>query len=279
MNPTSPAADRVPGTAAVQEARAASSEMLGLWMDGHAIRARRGATLLEAARAAGIHIPTLCYHEALEPHGGCRLCVVDISRHEWGPEPRMVAACLYPVEDGLTVLTGSERVRAARREILDLLLARCPESPLIRRLALDHGIRETSYRRNPEPTDCILCTLCTRLCDHLGPAAISLVGRGIGREVAPPFHEPPPDCVGCLACAVICPTGHIPFSRSEAGNTIWGRTFSRLRCPTCGRAHITEAEADFWAARKGLMRADLEKCDACKRSVTAETIAGMAAMG
>jgi ferredoxin len=191
----------------------------------------------------------------------------------------MVAACLYPAENGLVVLTASERVQAARREILDLLLARCPESPLIRRLALDYGIRETSYRRNPEPTDCIRCGLCTRLCDHLGPAAISLVGRGIGREVAPPFHEPPPDCVGCLACAVICPTGHIPFSRSEAGHTIWGRTFPRLRCPICGRAHITEAEADFWAARKGLTRADLERCDACKRAATADTITRMARIG
>ena len=235
--------------------------------------------MLEAARTAGIHIPTLCHHEALEPHGGCRLCVVDISRQEWGVEPRMVAACLYPAEDGLTVLTGSKRVRAARREILDLLLARCPESPLIRRLALEYGIRETSYRRNPEPTACILCGLCTRLCDHLALAAISLVGRGIGREVAPPFHEAPPDCVGCLACAVICPTGHIPFSRSEAGYTIWGRTFPRLRCPICGRTHITEAEADFWVARKGLTRADLEKCDACKRAATAETIARLATIG
>jgi len=277
MNPTSPAADRGQGAAAPQGA--GTAETLALWMDGRPVRARRGTTILEAARAAGIEIPTLCYHEALEPHGGCRLCVVDISRQEWGAEPRMVAACLYLAEAGLVVQTASERVRAARREILDLLLARCPESPLIRRLALDYGIRETSYRRNPEPTDCILCGLCTRLCDRLGPAAISLVGRGIGREVAPPFHEPPPDCVGCLACAAICPTGHIPFATSEAVHIIWGRTFVRLRCPTCGRPHITEAEADFWAARKGLARGELEKCDACKRTATADTIARLAAIG
>ena len=105
------------------------------------------------------------------------------------------------------------------------------------------------------------------------------MGRGIGREVASPVHEPPPDCVGCLACAVICPTGHIPFSRSDTGHAIWGRTFARLRCPTCGRAHITEAETDFWIARTGLTRVDLEKCDACKRAATAETIARLAAIG
>ncbi len=279
MNPNSAAADRGTGVAAPQGAGDASTETLTLSIDGQAVRARRGATLLEAASAAGIHIPTLCHHDALEPHGACRLCVVDIRRPGWSAEPRMVAACLYPVEDGLVVLTGSGRVRAARREILDLLLARCPESPRIRRLALDYGIRETSYRRNAEHTDCILCGLCTRLCDRLGPAAISLVGRGIGREVAPPFHEPPPDCVGCLACSLICPAGHIPFTRSDGGHSIWGRTFPRLRCPTCGRAHITEAEADYCATRTGLTRADLEKCDTCKRAATAKTVARLAAIG
>jgi NADH dehydrogenase/NADH:ubiquinone oxidoreductase subunit G len=279
MMPNSATADRGLGAATPQGAAGASTGTLTLSMDGQAIRVRRGATLLEAARAAGIHIPTLCHHDALEPHGACRLCVVDISRPAWGDEPRMVAACIYPAEHGLVVQTASERVRAARREILDLLLARCPESPLIRCLALDYGIRETSYRQDPEPTDCILCDLCTRLCDRLGHAAISLVRRGIGREVATPFHEPPPDCVGCLACAVICPTGHIPVSSSDAGHTIWGRTFARLRCPTCGRAHITEAQADYWAAHAGLSRADLETCDACKRTATVETIARLAAIG
>jgi len=279
MIPTSPPPDRGPGAAAPGGTGSPSPGMVALKIDGRTIRVRRGTTLLEAARAAGIDIPTLCHHDALEPHGGCRLCVVDVSREEWGGEPRMVAACLYPAEDGLVVLTGSERVRAARREILDLLLARCPESPLVQRLAADHGILETGYRRSAQPTDCILCGLCTRVCDRLGPAAISLVGRGIGREVAPPFHEPPPDCIGCLACAAICPTGYIPFGRSDAAHTIWGRTFARLRCPTCGRAHITAAAADFWAARTGVARADLEKCDVCKRAATAETIARLAAIG
>jgi len=251
---------------------------VALCIDGRTVRARPSASLLEAARAAGIEIPTLCHHEGLEPYGGCRLCVVDVSREAWG-EPRMVAACLYPAEEGLSVFTASERVLAVRREILELLLARCPESQPIRRLAREHGIVESGYRRNPEPTDCILCGLCTRLCDKLGPAAISLVGRGIGREVAPPFHEPPPDCIGCLACAAICPTGHIRSSDSDPGATIWGRTFARLRCPTCGGSHLTAAEADFWAARTQVPRADLERCDACKRAATAETIARLTAAG
>ena len=277
MIPTPQAANREPGTETAR-AVSASPGTVVLCIDGRTVRARPGTSLLEAAGAAGIEIPTLCHHEGLEPYGGCRLCVVDVSREAWG-EPRMVTACLYPAEEGLSVFTASERVLAVRREILELLLARCPESPPIRRLAREHGIVESGYRRNPEPTDCILCGLCTRLCDQLGPAAISLVGRGIGREVAPPFHEPPPDCIGCLACAAICPTGHIRFSVSDSGTTIWGRTFARLRCPTCGRSHLTAAEVDFWAARTQVARADLERCDACKRAVTAETIARLTAAG
>lgn len=253
--------------------------MVTLRIDGRLVRAREGRTLLAVAREAGIEIPTLCHHEALEPSGGCRLCVVDVSRREREAEPRLVAACLHPVEEGLDVRTASERVLCVRREILDLLLARCPESPPVQRLARAHGIFESSYREAPDPTLCILCGLCTRLCDALGPAAISLVGRGIGREVAPPFQAPPPDCIGCLSCALICPTGHILWSSSEAGNRIWGRTFPRLRCPTCGRAHLTEAAADFWAARTGVPRVELETCDACKRAATGATVARLAAAG
>jgi bidirectional [NiFe] hydrogenase diaphorase subunit len=278
MIPTPQTAGREPGAGAARETAPGSPGAVTLRIDGQSVRARPGVSLLEAARAAGVEIPTLCHHEGLEPYGGCRLCVVDLLPVDGGT-PRMVAACLYPVEDGLCVDTASARVAAVRREILALLLARCPENPRIRELAREHGVLERGYRRNPEPTDCILCGLCARLCEHLGPAAISLLGRGIGREVAPPFHEPPPDCIGCLACAAICPTGHIQASASETEVTIWGRTFARLRCPTCGRSHLTAAEADFWAARTHVPRADLECCDACKRAATAETIARLAATG
>jgi NADH dehydrogenase/NADH:ubiquinone oxidoreductase subunit G len=184
---------------------------------------------------------------------------------------------MYPVEEGLRVLTQTERVRVARREILDLLLARCPDTPFIQRLARAHGLSETSYARSSDPTDCTLCGLCARVCAHLGFSAISLVGRGIGRDVAPPFRQPPPDCVGCLACAAICPTGHIPHTTTGGTRTIWGKMFALLACPVCGREHITVAQADAWAARTGQPRAELETCDACKRAATAATMARLTA--
>ena len=148
--------------------------MVAMTIDGRATEARAGTFVLEAARGAGVAIPTLCHHPALEPYGGCRLCVVDVTRPEWDGWRKLVISCQYPVEDGLVVLTDTERVIETRRVVLDLLLARCPETPLIQQLAREYGIVETSYQRNPEPTDCILCALCTRVCDHIGVSAIAI---------------------------------------------------------------------------------------------------------
>lgn len=255
--------------------REGEAKTVALTIDGKAVRAREGAYLLEAARQAGIEIPTLCHHEALEPWGGCRLCVVDITREGWDGWCKMVVSCMYPVEEGLIVLTGTERVRHTRKVVLDLLLARCPDTPLVQELAREHGIERTSYRPNPEPTDCILCALCTRVCDHIGVSAISTVNRGIGKEVAPPFGEAPPDCIGCLSCAEVCPTGYIKYETSDSGRVIWDKAFEMVRCPSCGRAHITREQAAHFAGQDGVPASYFDVCDACKRRATAKTFASL----
>jgi NADH dehydrogenase/NADH:ubiquinone oxidoreductase subunit G len=252
-----------------------AEKTLQMTVDGKAVKVREGTTLLDAARASGADIPTLCHHEAVESWGGCRLCVVDVTRPGWDGWYKMVVSCLYQAEDGLIVETATERVNLTRRVVLDLLLARCPDTPLIQRLARAHGLERTSYRVNPEPTDCILCALCTRVCDQLGMAAISTVNRGAGKEVAPPFHQAPPDCIGCLACAEICPTDCIPYRTSDAGRTIWDKEFEMLRCPRCGRAHITKAQAEYYGGRNGVPAAYFETCDACKRLEMARTFASL----
>jgi bidirectional [NiFe] hydrogenase diaphorase subunit len=249
------------------------STMVTMTVDGRAVQAPSGSVLLAALREAGVEIPTLCNHDALEPWGGCRLCVVDITREGWDGWRKMVVSCMYPVEDGLIVLTDTDRVRLTRKVVLDLLLARCPDTPLIQRLAREYGIERTSYQPNPEPTDCILCALCTRVCDHIGVSAISTVNRGAGKEVAPPFGEAPPDCIGCLACAEVCPTDCIPYTTSDSSRTIWGRTFEMLRCSRCGRAHIAKAQASFYAGRNGVPASYFELCDACKRAELSSTFA------
>ncbi len=249
--------------------------MVSLTIDGRLVRIPKGTYLLEAARSARIEIPTLCHHEALDPWGGCRLCVVDVTREEWNGWSKMVVSCMYPVEEGLVVLTGSERVRQTRRVVLDLLLARCPDTPLVQELAREHGVERTSYRPNPEPTDCILCALCTRVCDHIGVFAIATVNRGIGKEVAPPFRGAPPDCIGCLACAEVCPTGYIEYETSDSRRVIWDKSFEMVRCSSCGRAHITREQAAHFAERSGVPASYFDVCDACKRRTTAKTAASL----
>ncbi len=243
-----------------------------LTVNGRRVTVEPGATLLDAARAAGVEVPTLCQFDGLEPWGGCRLCVVDMSQASWDADWfKVVTSCNHPAEAGMTVVTDSERVLETRRVGLDLLLARFPETPPVLQLAKAHGIEKTSYTPNPEPDDCILCGLCTRVCDHIGVSAISSINRGWGREIAPPFNQPPPDCVGCLACAEICPTDCISYTSSNLRRTIWGREFEMLRDPRTGEAVITKDQAEHFAERSSVPITYFEKSDASKRREMAAT--------
>jgi bidirectional [NiFe] hydrogenase diaphorase subunit len=243
-----------------------------LQVNGRRVTVDPDATILDAARAAGVKIPTLCQFDGLEPWGGCRLCVVDMSEAHWDDDYfKVVTSCNHPVAEGMTVITDSERVVETRRVVLDLLLARCPDTPLVQNVAREHGIEATSYEPNPEPTDCILCGLCTRVCDHIGVSAIASVNRGWGREIAPPFNQPPPDCIGCLACAEICPTDFIPYETSNSRRSIWGREFEMLRDPKTGEAVITRAQAEHFAKRSGVPITYFETSDTSKRREMAKT--------
>lgn len=201
-----------------------------LTMDGRELSAEPGSTLLQVARAAGVSIPTLCDHPDLEPVGACRLCLVEVTHPDWGGWKGLMTACLYPASPGLEVSTASEAVRSTRRGVLSLLAARCPSSEAIQALARKHGATATGLYVDPGADDCILCGLCTRVCEAFATSAISTLHRGIKREIGSPFNQPPPDCIGCGACAKICPTGHIRDRRDPAGYSIWGRQFATAAC-------------------------------------------------
>lgn len=177
-------------------------------IDGHSVEVERGATVLDAAKKAGIWIPTLCYHPALSSEALCRLCMVELDRGDWR---QLVTACNYPVRQDIVVYIESECARQARCGVMELLLARSPDSQELKELAERMGVKETRWPKVTESQrNCILCGLCVRVCEQIiGKSAIGFAGRGADRTVAAPFREPSQDCIGCGACAAVCPVGTI----------------------------------------------------------------------
>ena len=178
---------------------------VSLNIDGKKVKAREGMTILEAARNAGIYIPTLCYHEKLTPYGACRLCTVEILK---GTRSRLVTACVYPVEDGLIVNTESPNVIEIRKMLLELMLASAPVKTL-EDLAQRYGVKKLRFEA--EKSRCILCGLCVRYCAEVKRAnAIGFVGRGIERRVVFFPEIASTVCAGCRECFGLCPTGKLP---------------------------------------------------------------------
>ncbi|MBI4955248.1 MAG: (2Fe-2S)-binding protein [Myxococcales bacterium] len=178
---------------------------LGLQIDQKAVSAREGMTVLEAARAAGIPIPTLCHHAALEPFGGCRLCLVEV---EARGAPQIVVACVYPAAEGLRVRTRSDKIDRLRRTILELLMAHAPEAPELVALAREYGAERGRFER--EANFCIHCGLCVRYCAEVKKLdAVGFIERGIKKEIAFVPEIAARECEACKECFPLCPTSYL----------------------------------------------------------------------
>ncbi|MEW5693725.1 MAG: FAD-dependent oxidoreductase [Candidatus Hydrogenedentota bacterium] len=161
-------------------------------------------TLLQCIEMMGLKVPTLCHHKALVPYGACRLCLVEV--HQQGRAPSLQASCSYPALNGLSIQTDTDRVKNARKIIAELLLARCPDSPIIQKIASDLGVKEVRIKKKNE--DCVYCGLCVRMCEErMGRKALGFIGRGPRRKVETPFSKNSEECWVCRACDFICPTG------------------------------------------------------------------------
>jgi len=239
--------------------------MINLTIDGREIQAEEGSTILQAARNNGIEIPTLCYHDELTASGACRLCSVEIKK---GKRTRIVTSCIYQVEEGLTVTTHSERVMNVRRLVLQLLMARCPGSEVIRELADTMGVEpQERFQLDEDKGKCILCRQCVEVCEQVvGVSAIGFLNRGADKSVGTPFMEPSGVCIGCGACAYVCPTGHITMEESDGGEerVIWGKTFKMVACKECGRYFAPQEQLEYIGKKTGVPLDTLYTCVNCR---------------
>ncbi|UCH34567.1 MAG: (2Fe-2S)-binding protein, partial [Armatimonadota bacterium] len=219
---------------------AVDSKTITLTINGQQVQAKPGSTILDAARAAGIYIPTLCYHPDLTPEGLCRICLVEVQG-----QAALQPSCVYPVGDGMVVNTDTHAVREARRTTVLLLLSNHPDDCLactrnqnceLQSLAQEMGIRDRRYagERNQfekdessrvivrDPEKCVLCRRCVRVCQDIqGVGAINVLERGWKSEVAPAFDTELADavCVFCGQCIDRCPTGAL--TEYDATEDVW----------------------------------------------------------
>ena len=185
-------------------------KIVNLKIDDKEIKTEEGTTILEAAKQAGVEIPTLCYLEGSEPYGACRVCSVEIEKRG---KSRIVAACCYPAEEGLKVVTKSPKIDKIRKTIIELAAVTAGEDVAgeMRALAGEYHADTTRFRiRMPiEPTKCILCGICVRRCtEATWDSAIGFIGRGVNRRIVR-FPDRSATCTVCNYCHHVCPTGRI----------------------------------------------------------------------
>ena len=242
--------------------------MVNITINGRQIKTEEGKTILDAARKNNIPIPTLCENEAVAPYGACRLCLVEIKTAK-GRE-RLVTSCIYLVEEGLTVLTDTDRIKNIRNMLLELLLARCPDSAEIQKMAKEAGIEKARFVEQSGNKKCILCANCARTCEEVvGVAAISLAKRGVDREMTTPFSEDFSEaCIGCGSCSFSCPTGAITMTDKKGKRVInWPYNtmeFKLKKCPACGQYWAPEKQIEYIASTSGTPLSDYEKCPDCR---------------
>ncbi len=202
-------------------------EMINLKVNGIAVSVPKGSTILEAARAAGVEIPTLCYMKEKNEIGACRICVVEATGARG-----LVTACVYPAAEGMEVQTNTEKVQKARKTTLELLLSTHKKECLscvrstnceLQKLCRDYGVDEKAFSGyNPQfdidestahlvrdNNKCILCRRCVAVCNEQNLSIIGANDRGIDTSIGNPFNmklDATP-CISCGQCTAVCPTG------------------------------------------------------------------------
>ncbi len=203
-------------------------EMVNVKVNGIAVSVPKGSTILEAARQAGVEIPTLCYLKDINEIGACRICVVEATGARG-----LVTACVYPVAEGMEIQTNTARVQKARKTTLELILSTHEKKCLscerstnceLQKMCKDYGVEDSGKYDGDRPVyeldhstahlvrdnnKCILCRRCVAVCRQQYVSVIGANDRGIDTHIACAFDKPLGDvpCVSCGQCVAVCPTG------------------------------------------------------------------------
>ena len=202
--------------------------MVNIKINNMPLSVPKGISILEAARYAGVEIPTLCYLKNMNEIGACRMCMVEVKGAR-----SLVAACVYPVNEGMEVFTNTEKVRRSRRHNLELVLSTHNKACLscvrsgnceLQKLCKDYGVEDVNTYEGEMPaaqfddsaphmirdnSKCVLCRRCVSACDNQAISVIGANARGFDTHIGSPFELPLYDfsCVSCGQCIVNCPTG------------------------------------------------------------------------
>jgi formate dehydrogenase alpha subunit len=226
-----------------------------LTIDGKKLAVEEGMTILQAAQIMGIEIPHLCYDERLTPLSACRLCVVEVEGLE-----NLVSACSYPVSDGLVVKTDTERVKQARKLVLELILSNHPLDCLTCEKSGDCELEKYAYElevsssrfkgekghyrvdaSNPfierDNEKCILCGRCVAVCDEVQMCSVlDYTRRGFKTKISTGLDRAltESDCVFCGQCIAVCPVGALTEKERKFKGREWELRKVSTICPYCG---------------------------------------------
>ena len=244
--------------------------MPSITIDGREVEAQEGQTILEAIRASGGHVPTLCYHPRLGQAGLCRLCVVEVEGAR-----ALVTSCNNTVSEGMVVKTASPPVLEARRMIVELLLADGEHDCLtcemagsceLQQAAYELGIKERTFDRivdhidldwsHPmivrDPNKCINCFRCIRACNEVVVNRVLEMGYRGARSLVIADQDVPlgeSSCVSCGECVQVCPTGALVERKAIGMGRVWDLEKVKTTCPYCGVGCQMEVHVDKKANR------------------------------
>ncbi len=230
------------------------TDTVTIMVDGLALEAKAGQTVLEACRNADIHVPTLCADPRLAPYGACRLCIVEIEGVRGYP-----TSCTTVVSDGMNVTTRSEALFDLRKTVVELLLSdhkmdclTCESAGAcaLQDVAYEHGVKSSPFVGEKHKVDvtennpaiirdlekCIMCGRCVRICEQVeGPSVYGFTGRGFDSLPNTPFGVQMLEngCETCGQCVSTCPTGALRPRMSEGKGRTWEKTYTDTTCSYC----------------------------------------------